>query len=80
MGMALTGQVALVTGASLGIWEMVREHQPEVYKMARHSAPSRRLGTPKEIADAAFCVVSPLAGWANGAAKVVDGGQSKATR
>jgi len=42
--------------------------------------PSGRLGTPQEIADAAMWLVSPRAGWVNGAALVVDGGQSKAIR
>jgi 3-oxoacyl-[acyl-carrier protein] reductase len=63
-----------------GGWEMMREHQPEIYDMVRQSVPSRRLGTPKEIADAAVWLVSPRAGWVNGAALVVDGGQSKAIR
>ncbi len=39
-----------------------------------------RLGTPKEIADAAVWLVSPRAGWVNGASLVVDGGQSKGIR
>ncbi|MCC5866453.1 MAG: SDR family oxidoreductase [Wenzhouxiangella sp.] len=63
-----------------GIWQMVREHQPKIYEMARQSVPSGRLGTPKEIADAAVWLVSPRAGWVNGASLVVDGGQSKAIR
>lgn len=63
-----------------GGWEMMREHQPGIYEMVRQSVPSGRLGTPKEIADAAVWLVSPRAGWVNGAALVVDGGQSKAIR
>ena len=63
-----------------GGWEMIREHQPDIYEMVRQSVPSGRLGTPKEIADAAVWLVSPRAGWVNGAALVVDGGQSKAIR
>ncbi|MEE4639134.1 MAG: SDR family oxidoreductase [Wenzhouxiangella sp.] len=63
-----------------GGWEMMREHQPEIYKMVRQSVPSGRLGTPQEIADAAVWLVSPRASWVNGAALVVDGGQSKAIR
>ncbi|MCC5861900.1 MAG: SDR family oxidoreductase [Gammaproteobacteria bacterium] len=61
-----------------GGWEMMREHQPTIYEIVRQSVPSGRLGTPKEIADAAVWLVSPRAGWVNGAALVVDGGQSKA--
>lgn len=61
-----------------GGWEMMREHQPEIYRMVRQTVPSGRLGTPQEVADAAVWVVSPRAGWVNGAALVVDGGQSRA--
>ncbi len=60
-----------------GGWEMMREQNPALYEMVRQSVPSGRLGTPKEIADAAVWLVSPRAGWVNGAALVVDGGQSK---
>ncbi len=63
-----------------GGWEMMREHQPDIYEMARRSIPAGRLGTPKEIADAAVWLVSPRAGWVNGASLVVDGGQSKGIR
>ena len=63
-----------------GGWDMMREHQPDIYEMARRSVPSGRLGMPKEIADAAVWLVSPRAGWVNGASLVVDGGQSKGIR
>ena len=63
-----------------GGWEMMRDNNPSIYEMVRQSIPSGRLGTPKEIADAAVWLVSPRAGWVNGAALVVDGGQSKAIR
>ena len=63
-----------------GGWAMMREHQPDIYEMARRSIPAGRLGTPQEIADAAVWLVSPRAGWVNGASLVVDGGQSKGIR
>ena len=63
-----------------GGWETMREQNPSIYEMVRGSIPAGRLGTPKEIADAAVWLVSPRAGWVNGAALVVDGGQSKAIR
>jgi len=63
-----------------GGWETMREHQPDIYEMVRQTVPTGRLGTPQEIADAAVWLVSPRAGWVNGASLVVDGGQSKAIR
>jgi 3-oxoacyl-[acyl-carrier protein] reductase len=63
-----------------GGWETMREHQPDIYEMVRQSVPAGRLGTPKEVADAVVWLVSPRAGWVNGASLVVDGGQSKAIR
>jgi len=63
-----------------GGWDMMREQQPEIYETVRQSVPAGRLGTPREIADAAVWLVSPRAGWVNGAALVVDGGQSKGIR
>jgi 3-oxoacyl-[acyl-carrier protein] reductase len=63
-----------------GGWEMMRQNEPAIYEMVRQSVPTGRLGTPKEVAEAAVWLVSPRAGWVNGAALVVDGGQSKAIR
>ncbi len=63
-----------------GGWDMMREQHPEIYEMVRQSVPAGRLGTPREIADAAVWLVSPRAGWVNGASLVVDGGQSKGIR
>jgi 3-oxoacyl-[acyl-carrier protein] reductase len=63
-----------------GGWEMMRQNEPAIYEMVRQSIPVGRLGTPQEVAEAAVWLVSPRAGWVNGAALVVDGGQSKAIR
>ncbi|NGX15814.1 SDR family oxidoreductase [Wenzhouxiangella sp. XN24] len=63
-----------------GGWEMMRQNEPAIYEMVRQSVPAGRLGTPQEVAEAAVWLVSPRAGWVNGAALVVDGGQSRAIR
>lgn len=63
-----------------GGWDMVRQHQPELYERVRCSIPFGRLGTPQEIADAAVWLVSDRARWVHGAALAVDGGQGKGIR
>lgn len=63
-----------------GGWEQMKRDDPQVYEMARSGIPFGRLGTPHEVADAAVWLVSPRAGWINGAALAVDGGQSKGIR
>lgn len=44
------------------------------YRLAVRHVPSRRPGNPEEVADAAAWLVSPGAGYVNGAVIVVDGG------
>lgn len=63
-----------------GGWDMIRQHQPELYSMVKASIPFGRLGDPADIADAAVWLVSARAAWVTGAALEVDGGQSKGIR
>lgn len=63
-----------------GGWEMIRQHQPELYAMVKGSIPFGRLGTAAEVADAAVWLVSPRANWVTGVALAVDGGQAKGIR
>jgi 3-oxoacyl-[acyl-carrier protein] reductase len=63
-----------------GVWERVRQHQPDLYAMVQHSIPFGRLGTPAEVADAAVWIVSSRANWVTGVALAVDGGQAKGIR
>ena len=51
---------------------------PEAREGARRSVPLRRYGTPREIADCAMFLASPLAGYISGAIIPVDGGWSAA--
>lgn len=55
------------------------EHSPYPEEAWTRQIPSRRFGKPEEIADTVLFLVSPLAGYVNGAALVADGGVSART-
>jgi NAD(P)-dependent dehydrogenase (short-subunit alcohol dehydrogenase family) len=51
---------------------------PEAREKARRSVPMQRYGTPREVADCAMFLASPLAAYISGAIIPVDGGWSVA--
>jgi NAD(P)-dependent dehydrogenase (short-subunit alcohol dehydrogenase family) len=51
---------------------------PEAREKARKSVPMQRYGTPREVADCAMFLASPLAAYISGAIIPVDGGWSVA--
>jgi 3-oxoacyl-[acyl-carrier protein] reductase len=63
-----------------GVWDMMRQHNPAFYELARASIPFGRMGVPEEVADAAVWLVSERASWVTGVALSVDGGQAKGIR
>lgn len=63
-----------------GVWANIKEHQPEMYEMAKSSIPSGRLGTPEEVADAALFLCSSRAQWITGECVSVDGAQHRGMR
>jgi 3-oxoacyl-[acyl-carrier protein] reductase len=59
-----------------GGWEGYRASKPERFsRFELEELPAKRLGTPAEVADAICFVLSPRAGWINGANIAVDGAQ-----
>ncbi len=59
-----------------GIWDQVRQEEPERYQRVLDSIPFGRYGTPDDIADVALFLASPLARWVTGQIIAVDGGQA----
>ncbi|MBM7694613.1 NAD(P)-dependent dehydrogenase (short-subunit alcohol dehydrogenase family) [Peribacillus deserti] len=58
------------TGGAEKLWE-----SEEAAKRTLESVPLKRLGTPEEIADLAYFLFSPSAGYINGECITMDGGQ-----
>jgi 3-oxoacyl-[acyl-carrier protein] reductase len=58
-----------------GTWEKRRDEGSPVYDRVRNAIPSKRLGTPEEVADVILFLASTQARWVTGQTIVVDGGQ-----
>ena len=56
-----------------GIWNQIKDGNPELYKTALALNPTGRMGTPQEMANAAVFLASPAASFTTGANLVVDG-------
>jgi NAD(P)-dependent dehydrogenase (short-subunit alcohol dehydrogenase family) len=70
---------AIVPGPIEGTEGMARlAPTPEARERARQSVPMQRYGTPREVADCAMFLASPLAAYISGAIIPVDGGWSVA--
>jgi 3-oxoacyl-[acyl-carrier protein] reductase len=60
-----------------GSWEAIEQNAPDMYKKHVKLQPSKRMGSPEEVARAAAFLLSPAASWINGVNLVVDGGYTK---
>jgi len=58
-----------------GLWDRRRTEDPALYHATLAKIPFARFGHPREIADAALFLCSPLARWVTGSVLNVDGGQ-----
>jgi len=58
-----------------GLWDRRRTEDPALYHGTLAKIPFGRFGHPREIADAALFLCSPLARWITGHVLNVDGGQ-----
>jgi 3-oxoacyl-[acyl-carrier protein] reductase len=56
-----------------GVWEQIRNGNPELYKQALALNPTGRMGTPQEMANGAVFLASPAASFITGTNLVIDG-------
>lgn len=59
-----------------GLWDKVRRHEPEKFKLVVQRNPLGRLATPEEIAKVVAFISSPAASFVAGANWYVDGGST----
>ncbi len=60
-----------------GLWDEVKNDQPEEFASVVADIPFGRMGTPEEVAAAVVFLASPRASWITGTRLIVDGGQHK---
>jgi 3-oxoacyl-[acyl-carrier protein] reductase len=60
-----------------GAWELIQGTQPKFYDWAIKQIPSRRMGTPDEVARVVAFMASPAAAWLSGTNVLADNGFTK---
>ena len=61
-----------------GIWHNIEHGMPELYKTAMSLNPTRRMGTPQEVAAGVVFLASPVASRISGTNLIIDGALTKA--
>ncbi|HCX66238.1 SDR family oxidoreductase [Parvibaculum sp.] len=60
-----------------GVWNMIEDHMPDMFKQAMSRNPTGRMATPQDIANAAVFLASPASSFTTGSNLVVDGAISR---
>jgi 3-oxoacyl-[acyl-carrier protein] reductase len=60
-----------------GVWNMIEDHMPAMFKQAMERNPTGRMATPQDIANAAVFLASPASSFTTGTNLVVDGAISR---
>ena len=56
-----------------GVWNMVEQNSPDVFKTMLSRNPMGRMGTPQEVANAVVFLASPRASFITGTNLIIDG-------
>jgi 3-oxoacyl-[acyl-carrier protein] reductase len=56
-----------------GVWDVVRQRNPEMYGQMLGRNPTGRMGTPEEVANAVVFLASPRASFITGTNLIIDG-------
>lgn len=56
-----------------GVWNLIEQNMPDLYRQAIGSNPMGRMGTPEEVANAVVFLASPAASFITGANLMCDG-------
>jgi 3-oxoacyl-[acyl-carrier protein] reductase len=59
-----------------GVWDMVKENAPDIYKATLSGIPFGRMGKPEEVGDVVALLLSDRTGWVTGQTIAIDGAQN----